>query len=163
MPLAVLLLFPLAPGRAQDLSDIRPAPVVTGYGGFAANFEPGKETLSPQLNPIFLVPLGRRLLIEAEFETEGEKGRHDGHWEPWETEKGIEYLQLDYFANKYITVVGGRFLTPFGIFNERLHPIWIRNLASAPYIFGLSANSSMGAMLRGGVPVGSAVELNYAT
>ena len=42
------------------------------------------------------------------------------------------YLQADYIANKYVTVTMGRFLTPFGIFNERLYPIWIRSLQQDP-------------------------------
>lgn len=160
--LLIVFLIGLA-ARAQEIPDIRPAPVITGYGGFTANFQPDKRALTPELTPIFLLPLGKRLLIEAEFETAGEKEREDGQWQPWKYEKGIEYLQLDYFANTYITVVTGRFLTPFGIFNERLHPIWIKNFTDAPLIYGLSANSSMGAMLRGGIPLGSAVNLNYST
>ena len=34
----------------------------------------------------------------------------------------------------FVTVTVGRFLTPFGIFNERLYPVWIRFLQPDPLI-----------------------------
>ncbi len=49
--------------------------------------------------------------------------------------KNLDYAQVDYIANPYLTVTMGRFLTPFGIFNERLYPIWIRSLQQDPLIF----------------------------
>jgi hypothetical protein len=56
----------------------------------------------------------------------------------------------------------GRFLTPFGIFNERLYPIWIRSLQQDPLILPFSAESSDGMMLRGGFPVNAKANLSYA-
>src|ERR1700730_860834 len=75
----------------------------------------------------------------------------------------IDYLQLDYIANRYLTVTGGRFLPPFGIYNERLYPIWIRSLQPTPLIFPLGTGSSDGVMLRGGFSLNPKVNLNYAT
>jgi len=150
--------------HAQDRTEIKLIPVVTGYTSFDSTFEPGKQTLSPHLNPIFLVPLGRRALIESEFELESDIERAGGVWGPTVVEKKVEYLQLDYFANRYVTVVVGRFLTPFGIFNERLHPPWIKNLQTVPLIRPMveEVESSTGAMLRGGIRLNSSVNLNYA-
>ena len=147
---------------ASQQQEIRPIPIVTGYTGFNATFEPNKQTLNPTLNPIFLVPLGRRFLVEAEFEMESDIEREDGVWGPKVLKKNVEYLQLDYFASRYLTVVVGRFLTPFGMFNERLHPNWIKNLQETPIIFGMSHGSSTGGQLRGGIPLGRKVDLNYA-
>jgi hypothetical protein len=56
----------------------------------------------------------------------------------------------------------GRFLTPFGIFNERLYPMWIRALQPDPLILPIATASSDGTMLRGGFPVGARANLNYA-
>jgi hypothetical protein len=79
-----------------------------------------------------------------------------------EVSKNLDYLQADYIANPYLTVTMGRFLTPFGIFNERLYPIWIRSLQQDPLILPLSAESSDGMMLRGGFPADAKANLNYA-
>jgi len=76
--------------------------------------------------------------------------------------KNLDYLQVDYIANPYLTVTLGRFLTPFGIFNERLYPIWIRSLQQDPLILPLSAESGDGMMLRGGFPVNAKANLSYA-
>jgi hypothetical protein len=157
---AAAMLIGAASSSAQ--TDIAPVPVVTGYGAFTATFEPGTQSMNPTLAPILLVPLGKRALLETEFEVEADMDRTNGMWGDRTVDKGIEYVQVDYVAHPLMTIVGGRFLTPFGIYNERLHPAWIRNLMTAPLIFGLSANSSMGGMVRGGVPIGSGAVLNYA-
>ena len=77
--------------------------------------------------------------------------------------KELDYLQADYIANPYLTVTAGRFLTPFGIYNERFDPIWIRDLHQVPLIFPLESGSSDGVMLRGGSPLSLLANLNYAT
>jgi hypothetical protein len=76
--------------------------------------------------------------------------------------KNLDYAEVDYIANPYVTVTLGRFLTPFGIFNERLYPIWIRSLQQDPLILPFSAESSDGMMLRGGFPVNAKANLSYA-
>lgn len=75
-------------------------------------------------------------------------------------------MQLDYIVNPHATVTVGRFLTPFGIYNERLYPVWIRDLQSDPLILPISTGPSgagTGAMVRGGFNVAPKVEVNYAT
>jgi hypothetical protein len=59
-------------------------------------------------------------------------------------------------------VTAGRFLTPFGIFNERLYPVWIRALQPDPLILPINTADSDGAMLRGGFSVNKHANLNYA-
>ena len=139
------------------------APLLTGFVGLGTDFQPGQQQVLPAIAPIVLIPVGDKWLIESELELEGNYTHATN--QPWdhEWEKGFEYAQVDYLANRYLTVVGGRFLTPFGIYNERLHPGWVRNLQSSPYITGLEMSDSNGGMLRGGFPVGNFVNINYAT
>lgn len=148
-----------APQYKQPESGV---PVLTGFVGLGSEYEPGQQQLLPTISPIVLVPLGDRWLIESEAEFEGTYTHPTG--QPWDHEwdKGVEYAQVDYFLNKYVTVVGGRFLTPFGIFNERLHSGWIRNFQTAPIITDLEMTDSNGGMVRGAVPIGTALNINYA-
>jgi hypothetical protein len=74
----------------------------------------------------------------------------------------VDYAQIDYIANPYLTVTAGRFLTPFGIFNERLYPVWIRSLQPDPLILPINTAPSDGAMFRGGFSVNSQANMNYA-
>lgn len=96
--------------------------------------------------PIFLGMVGDNLLTEVALEWE-----HGG-----EEKAEVEYAQIDYLFNDYITFVGGRFLVPFGVYNERLHPTWIAKLPTRP----LPENdivpvgwSEVGVQLRGAVPL----------
>jgi hypothetical protein len=71
-------------------------------------------------------------------------------------------MEVDYFPNRFVTVTAGRFLTPFNIFNERLYPNWIRNTQTDPLILPLGTGSDNGLMLRGGLPAGENITMNYA-
>lgn len=161
--LALLLLAMPALLHAQTIDSERPVPILTGSAGYFTNVNGGENELVPQINPVVLVPLGDRWLVEsrAEFKGEFERPEEGGPY-GGKVEKELDYLQVDYIANPYVTVTAGRFLTPFGIFNERLYPIWIRSLQDTPLIFPVGTGSSDGAMLRGGFPVSSKVNLNYA-
>ena len=76
--------------------------------------------------------------------------------------KHVDYAQLDYIASPYITITAGRFLTPFGIFNERLYPVWIRFLQPDPLTLPINTVDSDGAMLRGGFTINEKANMNYA-
>lgn len=161
------------PAAAQDQSqplnfdNIKPVPVFTAGVGFVTNFEGGTPHLDPLVSPVILVPLGRNWLIESRDTFESDLAPPpDGIGYKGVLEKEVDYLQLDYIANPYLTVTVGRFLTPFGIFNERLYPIWIRDLQSDPLILPIAtgpSNAGTGIMLRGGFSATPKVEINYAT
>jgi hypothetical protein len=125
----------------------------TDRGGTNSSFSAG-------FNPIFLWELNDRLLFEGELELElvsTEAGD--------ETETSLDYAHASYLVNDYVTVGAGKFLTPFGIFSERLHPTWINKMPDAPLAFshdGLAPMSSTGVYIRGGVPVGETMKGNYA-
>lgn len=147
--------------QPQYASD-SPAPVVTGFVGLATSSDSGHGSLSPTISPIVLAPIGQHLLFEGEVELAGSYQSESGA--PWSNQwdKGVEYAQIDWFIAKQLTLVGGRFLTPFGIFNERLHSGWIRNLPDEPLVAALEMTDSNGAMVRGGLGLARRVDLNYA-
>jgi hypothetical protein len=148
--------------RAQSSSD-RPVPILTGTAGYFNFVTAGQNQLDAQVNPVLLLPLGDRWLIESRAEFEGAFQRPpDGGAYGGEVSKNLDYAQVDFIANPYLTVTFGRFLTPFNIFNERLYPIWIRSLQQDPLILPLAAESSDGLMLRGGFPVNAKANLSYA-
>ncbi|MGO9647543.1 MAG: hypothetical protein ACLPOO_05770 [Terriglobales bacterium] len=159
-----VLLFP-ALLFAQTYAADNPVPILTGNAGFFTNVQAGKTEIVSEINPVVLVPFGDRWLIEARGEFEGDFQRKDEGDGPYggQVAKELDYLQADYIANPYVTVTVGRFLTPFGIYNERLYPIWIRDLQSTPLIFPIATGSSNGVMFRGGFPLNAKVNFNYAT
>lgn len=156
-----LLSAGLAAAQSGDVE--KPVPILTGSAGYFNFVTAGQNQIDAQINPVLLVPLGDKWLVEARMEFEGAFQRPPGGGSyGGEVSKNLDYAQVDYIANRYVTVTTGRFLTPFGIFNERLYPIWIRSLQQDPLILPLSAQSSDGMMLRGGFPVDPKVNLNYA-
>ncbi len=104
--------------------------VATGYGtvGYVYRTDGDNENeFTAAFNPIFMYQFEDKILFEAEFEFELEGGV---------TETGLEYAQIDYIASDALVLVGGKFLLPFGVFGERLHPTWINKFPTAPPIFG---------------------------
>ena len=162
----------LAPGgvcRAQNDSqaasynDSRPIPLLSGSLAFVPTWEAGNPTLVSIVSPVLLVPLGNDLLFESRAAFEGDFQRRQntsGDFTGAVT-KTLEYLQLDYIGNRYVTLTAGRFLTPFNIFNERLYPNWIRNTQTDPLIFPIGTGSDNGIMLRGAIAVEKDLNLNY--
>jgi hypothetical protein len=148
---------------AQTSESDRPVPILTGTAGYFNFVTAGQNQLDAQINPVVLLPLGDHWLVEARAECEGAFQRPpDGGSYGGMVSKNLDYAQVDDIANPFVTVTVGRFLTPFGIFNERLYPIWIRSLQQDPLILPLSAESNDGMMLRGGFPVDAGVNFNYA-
>ena len=132
--LGLLLCAAMAPQlQAQSIPDrIIPTNqvVITGYGtvGYGYRTQGTKENaFFSSLSPIFLFQFQDRVLFEAEFEFELEGGV---------TETGLEYAQVDFMATDNLTLVGGKFLVPFGVFGDRIHPTWINKFPSAPPIYG---------------------------
>ncbi len=178
-PLLALLVAPAAHTQSQQQTDTDPnpsdvtLPAITAVPIFSAGMayntfiQGGTPNLHPFFSPVVLIPLGQNWLIENRdtFEINlapvpGESG-YKG-----QLEKEVDYLQLDYIANRFVTVSVGRFLTPFGVYNERLYPVWIRDLQSDPLILPISTGPSgagTGVMLRGGFNATPKIEINYAT
>jgi hypothetical protein len=163
LALLFLALIPFAPARAQAPAEEKPVPILSGSAGTFSFVTAGQNLIDTQINPVLLVPLGDRWLVESRAEFEGKFQRPPGGG-PYggPVTKHVDYAQVDYIFNPYVTIVAGRFLTPFGIFNERLYPIWIRALQPDPLILPINTAPSDGTMLRGGFPINATVNLNYA-
>ena len=163
--LTVMLLLFFAANRsmAQTPEGEKPVPILSGSAGYFNFVTGGQNLIDTQINPVLLLPLGDRWLVESRGEFEG-KFQRSGPGEPYggPVNKHLDYLQLDYIVNPYFTITTGRFLTPFGIFNERLYPIWIRALQPDPLILPIATASSDGVMFRGGFPVSPKANMNYA-
>lgn len=104
--------------------------VITGYGTIGYNYRASDErenAFATSFNPVFLFQFQDRVLFEAELEFELEEGV---------TETGLEYAQVDILLADNLTLVGGKFLLPFGVFGERLHPTWINKFPTAPPLYG---------------------------
>lgn len=162
--LLVVLLLAFSPSLiGQTDNPERPVPILTGSAGFFANGNGGERELVPIFAPVVLVPFGERWLVEARGEFKGEFDKPAGGGSfGGPVEKELDYAQIDFIANAKLTVTAGRFLIPFGIYNERLYPIWIRDLQPVPVIFPLGTGSGNGVMLRGGVPASPNANVNYA-
>ena len=166
-------LFAYAPGFCQQYNDANIDSLIkeqvqsqvagnskfmlTGYGSSGIQFTNSESSFGASVSPIFLWKPDKRILFAAELET-GLEGT--------ETMIELEYGYASIFLNKYITVRAGKFLSPFGIYQERLHPQWINKLPSIPLGFNhdeapVGPPSEIGVDVRGGAQLGSA-KINYS-
>lgn len=156
----LLVLFPAPSLRAQY------TPVISGGMGFLNSTNLGSNFFQPVLAPVVAFPMGKHLLGEARFDFREFVSPKNGNSGPYQGTflKSTEYLQLDYIVAPKLTITAGRFLTPFGTYNERLTPIWIRNLQDAPLLFSIgtrTTGSSDGVMVRGALLSRPGVQVNY--
>jgi len=124
---------------------------ISGYGA-AGYTDPdnGDGSFGMLFVPIFHYQLSDRLHLtgEIEFDLRGD-----------ELEIEVEYAQIDFLVNDYLTITAGKFLLPFNAFSERTHPSWINKLPSVPPIYGSHGSgggiipvlSDTGVQFRGGL------------
>jgi hypothetical protein len=155
-----IVLLGWAGARAQST-----VPILSGGAGFFGANQGGTTFLQPVVAPVLVVPFGEGWLIESRADLRGFLSRDDGTTGPYQGQffGTLEYLQLDYNANSHLTITAGRFLTPFGIFNERLSAIWINKFQDAPIIaaIGTGDGYSDGFMLRGALISNPRYAVNY--
>lgn len=136
-------------------------PVLFHLAGYAdvtyVNTRGGDSSGLYTLAPILHVQLGDRLLVEAEFEMEGN--------DSGERETGVEYATISWLINDQAALVVGKFLSPAGYFFQNLHPSWINRLASVPAGFGhggAAPLTDVGVQIRGGRTFDNGQHVNYA-
>lgn len=150
----------------QAVANAQYTPMISGGVGFLDSTNTGAHFVQPVVAPLVAAPIGAHLLAESRFDFREFVGRKNGTSGPYEGTffKSTQYLQLDYIAAPRLTLVVGRFLTPFGTYNERLTPIWIQNFQDAPMIAAIgtrTTGSSDGVMLRGTLDSSKAVHVAY--
>ncbi|MEI7675307.1 MAG: hypothetical protein WCJ03_00890 [Bacteroidales bacterium] len=104
--------------------------------------------------PIFLVSLSDQLFFEGEMEFgTSETG----------VETVLEYANMCYLLNDYVTLHAGRFLPKFGAYRGRFGEAFLNHFASDAVGFGdggIGAMNEMGVGAQGGFNIG-ATKLNY--
>jgi hypothetical protein len=162
---ALLVLLPVV-AQGQEESAIEPVktvPILTGSTGYLTRVNGGQFQDAPSVSPLLLFPVGDKWLLEAKGNYSVTYARGDEGYYESTSAYNLIYGQVDYLANRYLTIAAGRFTTPFGVYGERLAPNWIKALQLTPTIYSVPSGSSLGGMLRGGFPAGSEkVDFNYA-
>lgn len=135
-------------------SDAGNIPVISGGFAYIQNVSGGVQSLAPQINPVLLVPIGHSLLLESHVDFTGYFIRKDNNSGPYAGKiyKTTESAQLDWLADSHAILVGGRFILPFGLYSERLTPVWIHNLQDIPLTYAIGTHpygSGDGFMVRG--------------
>ena len=160
--LGVLLLALSVQTGARAQSDV---PIISGGVGFVSTTDGGQQFMQPVIAPVIAAPVGDRWLFESRLDLRefiyqpGQSGPYSHQF--FDT---IEYAQVDYTAASWLTIVAGRFLTPFNMYNERFTPIWSRNLMDAPIIFAIGTRTNGyndGLMTRGVLVSRKNYQLSY--
>lgn len=129
--------------------------LLSGYAvGAYRTVRNGPSVFTTEVSPILLWQLSERILFAAEPEFEAGEA----------LEIELEYAHVSVLAADFLSLGIGKFITPFTIFNERLHPAWINKLPGSPLPFGhggIAPGSAVGAYARGGIPAGI-TRLSYA-
>ncbi|MEO7932024.1 MAG: hypothetical protein ABIT76_02590 [Chthoniobacterales bacterium] len=112
------------------------------------------SNFSAKFSPIFIWEITDRLLFEGEVEMELENS---------DTVVKVEYAQMSYLLNDYLTLGVGKFLSPLNNFVERYEPGWINKLPDTPLAIydGILPESHIGAQIRGVIPLGVS-RVNFA-
>lgn len=144
---------PAAPTQEPSLGTTKFHIAGFGVGTFEAR-NGSVSNFSATFNPIFLWELSPKLLFESRLEIEPSGSG---------TNLELEYAQLSYLLNDYITLGAGQFLSPSNVFVERFEALWINKLPDRPQAVydGILPERSFGFQVRGGVPIGP-TRANYA-
>jgi hypothetical protein len=141
-------------------------PAISGGLGYIHNVNGGVTSLIPQINPVLLVPFGSHVLLESRTSFTGFFERRDLTSGPFTGKvfKSVDYAQVNWLANTHVIATAGRFLLPFGLYSDRLGPLWIRNLQDSPITAPIgtrTSGSGDGFMMRGVVAQKASYSVQY--
>lgn len=127
---------------------------VTGYANVEYLNQQGANATFDlhNLNLIVLGQLRGDLFAAGEVEYE-----HGGE------EIALEYAYVAYTRLRYLNLVAGKFIVPFGTFNVN-HPAWINKVPGRPFGFDRvlpATYSDVGLLVRGGLPAGYLTRITY--
>ncbi|MGB0064360.1 MAG: hypothetical protein WBP85_07925, partial [Terracidiphilus sp.] len=142
-------------------------PVVAGSLGYVYTVQGGVPTLSPQINPVLLAAFGRHVLFETRTDFTGFFNRRDGTNGDYtgKVYKTVEFVQVDWLANTHVMPVLGRYLMPFGLYPERVTPLWIANIQDYPIDFAIGTRTTgtgVGPQFRGVAVEKPAFNIQYS-
>jgi hypothetical protein len=140
-------------------------PLISGGLDFLSSTNKGSTNFQQVITPVVAAPLGEHLLAEARFDFRGlfQQTNDTGPYHAMFF-SSIDYLQLDAIVAPRMTITAGRFLIPFGTYNERLTPAWIRKFQDTPIIYPIgtrTSGSSDGVMVRGVATSSGSYQVNY--
>ena len=147
--------------QAQE-DGFKAVPVLTGSTQYFTRVTAGQYQDAPSVSPLLLLPLGDKWLLEAKGAYSDTFAKNAQGDYAGTISYGLGYAQIDYIANPYVTFTAGRFITPFNIYGERLAPVWIRALQAGPLTSPVTSGSSLGGMMRGGIPASDDINVTYA-
>ena len=143
-------------------------PIISGGAAYVHNVNGGVPTLLPQINPVLLVPFGSHVLLESRTSFSGFFQRENQTSGPFKGKvfKSVDYAQIDWLLDSHLIFSAGKYILPFGIYNERLVPVWIRNLQDSPITAAIGTRNSGagdGFMLRGVVVQSPRYSIQYTS
>jgi hypothetical protein len=113
------------------------------------------SSFAASISPLILWRPVEKLLVEAGFDIGVSTDPATGESS---TSFDLTIANVSYELNDYISIGGGLFIVPFGVFHNHFDPPWIDKLPDAPLPFadgGIAPQSEVGLFVRGAVPVGS--------
>jgi len=164
---SVLVLFVTWTTNAQDkeatskLKKNQKSFALVGYGtlGYQSSGGDGGFTAAT-FHPIFVYKMNDKLSFKAELEIVVA--------DEWDGAFALEFAEFNYQINNNLAFYGGKFLSPIGAFQSRLHPGWINKSINAPIgiqndlngVKRLQGDSELGFGFRGAAKAGE-MRLNY--
>lgn len=152
-------------GLFCSLAHAQYVPIFSGGGAALGGVNAGTPSIQTVIDPTVAAPMGPHFLLESRADIRGVYAQ-TGRTGPYNGTlfASLQYLQLDYIAAPKLTIVAGRFLSPFGTYNERLSPVWISNFQDAPAIVSIGTGAKAagdGGEVRGALITSAKVQLNY--